>query len=205
MYPDSTFVVITEGLHAPAESQGTLYSNACAAGLVTNFIETLEVGDTSCAQSPEIIFSSVGRFPLVAADARPAEVDRHGNNQIGVAERKAVTVAVAAAIDALKRSTVGLGNGVGLRAGTFQTTYDGKGGQTTTLTNCAFATDVTVSGTFVWGADKSFVADLTVSGTGAAGGTLHVEGTWQAPGRVGKFKVSGTLGNRNVGVLVPEA
>jgi len=49
------------------------------------------------------------------------------------------------------------------------------------------------------------VADLTVSGTGTAGGNLHVEGTWEAPGPVGNFTISGTLGGRQVAVLVPEA
>ena len=49
------------------------------------------------------------------------------------------------------------------------------------------------------------MADLMVSGTGTAEGTLHVDGAWQAPGPAGKFKVSGTLGGKNVAVLVPEA
>lgn len=92
---------------------------------------------------------------------------------------------------------------MGLRAGTFQTNYGANGGQTTTLTNCVFASDVTVNGTFTWGSDLSFVADLSVSGAGTAGGTLHVEGTWEAPGPVGNFKVSGTLGAMNVAVLMP--
>ena len=70
---------------------------------------------------------------------------------------------------------------------------------------CTFAKDVTVNGTVVWGADLSLVADLTVSGVGTAGGTLHVEGTWQAPGPVGNFKVSGALRGKQVAVLVPEA
>src|ERR1019366_1513595 len=95
------------------------------------------------------------------------------------------------------------GNGVGLRAGTFQTSFDTNGNQTTTLTDCAFAKDVSVNGTVMWGADKSFVADLTVSGTGTAGGTLHVEGTWEAPGPVGNLRISGTLGGLRVAVLVP--
>jgi hypothetical protein len=47
-------------------------------------------------------------------------------------------------------------------------------------------------------------ADLTVSGTGTAGGTLHIDGTFSAPGPVGNFKVSGTLGGKQVAVLVPE-
>ena len=116
-----------------------------------------------------------------------------------------VSVAVATAIDALKRTFVGSGNGVGLRAGTFQSSIDGNGNQTTSLTDCVFANDVTVNGTVLWGAGKSFVADLTVSGMGTAGGTLHVEGTWEAPGPVGNFKISGTLDGLRVAVLVPEA
>jgi len=199
LFPDSTFLIVPEGLHVPA-----VYSQ-CGLSLITNLIETLQVGDTSCLKTQEVIFPALGRFPLVAEDARPAGIDPDGNNQIGVAERKVVTVAVATAIDALKRSTVGSGNGVGLRAGAFQTSIDTNGNQTTTLTDCVFAKDVTVNGTVVWGADKSFVADLTVSGTGTAGGTLHVEGTWEAPGPFGKFEISGTLGGRRVAVLVPEA
>jgi len=57
----------------------------------------------------------------------------------------------------------------------------------------------------VTGAKERANGDLTVSGTGTAGGTLHVEGTWEAPGPVGKFKVSGALGGRQVALLVPEA
>jgi hypothetical protein len=49
------------------------------------------------------------------------------------------------------------------------------------------------------------VADLTVSGTGTSGGTLHVEGGWLVPGPVGNFTVTGTLGGKQVAVLVPEA
>ncbi len=148
---------------------------------------------------------ALGRFPLQAADARPAEIDPDGTNQIGEDERKVVTVAVATALDALKRTSIGDGTGVGLRAGTFETSFDDNGNQTITLTNCAFAKDVTVNGAVVWGGDLSLAADLKVSGTGTAGGTLHLEGTWQAPGSVGNFKISGTLGGRQVAVLVPEA
>jgi hypothetical protein len=133
-------------------------------------------------------------------------INPSGTNQIGLAERKVVTVTVAAATDALQRSFIGPGDGVRLRAGTFHTNF-GPTAWTTTLTGCAFATDVTVSGTITWGfgSDNSVVADLVVSGSGTAGGTLHVEGFWQVPGPVGNFKVSGMLGGRAVAVLVPEA
>jgi len=196
LFPDSTFVSIAGGVHH-SDSSG----NQCAQGLMLNFIETLQVGDTSCAATPETIWPAVGRFPLLAEDARPAEVDPEGVNEIGSAERKVATVAVATATDAAQRLTINFGDGVGLRAGTFHTDF-GSTAVTITLSNCVFAKDVTVNGTVVWG--STFQADLTVSGLGTAGGTLHVEGTFQAPGPVGKFKVSGMLGGKQVAVLVPE-
>jgi hypothetical protein len=140
------------------------------------------------------------------ADARPAEVDSSGTNQIGLAERKTVSVAVAAAFDALQRSLIGSGSGVGLRGGAFQTVFGGATFfSTTTLTNCSFSTDLIVNGTLNWGYDNSIVADLTVSGPGTAGGSLHITGFWENPGPVGKFSVTGTLGGKQVAVLVPEA
>ena len=104
---------------------------------------------------------------------------------------------------------------MGLRGGTFSTDYGDFTTWTAILADCAFAEDVLVSGTVTWvpaspailgnPGDGSFTADLTVTGMGTQGGTLHVEGKWQAPGPVGKFKVTGTLGGKNVAVLVPEA
>jgi len=196
LFPGSTFVTVAEAGH------GTVFTE-CGATLASQFIETLRVGDTTCAQTPETVWPAVGRFPMLAAEALPAEVDPNGDNRIGVAERRIVTVAVATSTDAVQRSILGSGDGVGLRTGTFHTDY-GSDAWTTTLTGCAFSKDVIVDGTVIWGLDKSFVADLTVSGSGTAGGTLHVEGAWQAPGPVGKFKISGTIGGHPVAVLVPE-
>ena len=103
----------------------------------------------------------------------------------------------------MQRSIIFFGDGVGLRGGTLHT--DCSGLWTTTLTNCAFAEDLTVNGTVTWAHAGSFVADLTVNGSGTAGGTLHVEGTWPAPSPVDNFKVSGTPGGTQVAALVPEA
>jgi pimeloyl-ACP methyl ester carboxylesterase len=199
LFPESTFAKVAEAGHV------TVVWSQCVVNLQSNFFETLQVGDTTCTKTPETVSAAIGRFPFVAADARAAEIDSGGGNEIGIAERKVVTVAIATAVDALKRSTIGNGNGVGLRSGTFQSSVDMNGNQTTTLTNCVFATDVTTNGSLVWGADRSFVADLTISGSATSGGNLHVEGSWEAPGSVGKFKVSGMLGRRRVAVLVPEA
>ena len=167
------------------------------------FIETLQTGDTSFAKTPAAIFPALGRFPFVVEDARPAQPNSSGNNQIGIAERKTVSVAVAAAIDALQRTLIGSGSGVGLRGGTFNTVFNGPV-WTVTLTNCAFATDVIVNGAFVWGSDNSIIGDLTLSGPGTAGGTLHINGFFDIPGPVGNFSLTGTLGGKRVAVLVPK-
>jgi len=167
--------------------------------------ETLQVGDISCTQTPETVWPAVGRFPLMATNARAADVNPDGHNEIGEEERKVVTVALATALDALKRTSIGAGTGVGLRAGTFATAIDAQGNQVMSLTDCVFAKDVIVNGAVVWMTNRSLTADLTVSGTGTAGGKLHVEGAWEAPGPVGNFKVSGSIGGHQVAVLVPEA
>jgi len=198
LFPQSTFVTVAEAGHV------TFGWSQCSANLQSQFLETQQVGDTRCAETPETVWPALGRFPLIAADARPAEVDPAGANEIGVPERKVVTVAVATVIDALKRSTLGSGNGLGLRAGAFQSTVDANGNQITSLGNCSFATDVIVNGTVTWGSDMSLVADLTVSGSGTAEGALHIAGAFEAPGPVGSFKISGELGGRKLAVLVPE-
>ena len=199
LFPNSTTVIVEEAGHE------TVGWTQCARNLVTQFIENLQPGDTSCANTPETVWPAVGRFPFLVADARPAEVDSSGTNQIGRAERKTVSVAVATAFDALQRSLIGSGSGGGLRGGTFQTVFGGATFfSTTTLTNCS-STDLLVNGTLNWGYDNSIVADLTVSGPGTAGGSLHITGFWENPGPVGKFSVTGTLGGKQVAVLVPEA
>jgi hypothetical protein len=117
-----------------------------------------------------------------------------------------VSVAVAAAVDAIQRSIINTnnGNGFGLRGGTFHTDYEAT--WTITLTNCAFAKDVIVNGTIYWFGDNSLQADLTLSGPGTGGGNLTITGGWLVfGGPLGNFSVTGTLGGKQVAVLVPEA
>jgi pimeloyl-ACP methyl ester carboxylesterase len=200
LFPNNTNIIVAEAGHE------TVGWTQCARNLVAQFIENLQPGDTSCASTPETVWPAVGRFPNLVEDARPAKIDSSGTNQIRHAERKTVSVALATAFDALQRSLIGSGSGVGLRGGTFQTVFSGATSfATTTLTNCSFATDLIVNGTLSWGYDNSIVADFTVSGPGTAGGSLHVTGFWENPGPVGNFSVTGTLGGKHVAVLVPEA
>jgi hypothetical protein len=213
LYPDSVFVQVAEAGHV------SVGWSSCAANLASDFIRNLKVSNTKCAATPETVWPAVGRFPLHASDAVPAQIDTTGKNKIGTDERKVVTVAVAAVIDAWQREYIAPDiYAVGLRGGTVvQDWSDWPNSVKVTLTNCAFAEDVIVTGTstfspgtscfnaFAGAGDWSFSADVTVTGTGTKGGTLHIEGKWEAPGPVGNFKVTGTLGGQNVAVLVPEA
>ena len=123
LFPESTYVQVAEAGHV------SVGWSQCAANLATQFVETLEVGNTACASTPETVWPAVGRFPLLAKAAVPATPDSSGLNQIDQAESQVVTVAVAAVTDALQRSIIGQGSGVGLRAGTFQTSYGNYGQQ----------------------------------------------------------------------------
>ena len=194
LFPSRTLVTVANSRH---ETTGW---TLCGRELANQMIETLSPGDTRCASTAEYIWPAVGRFPVLAKRARAAAPDKSGTNQIGDAERRVVSVAVATAVDALQRSLIGSGTGVGLRGGTFQTSdYVNY-----TLVNCMFSRDVAVSGTIIWGFDFSISTDLTISGTGTAGGTLHITGLWgQFP--AGVFSITGELGGKNVAVLVPEA
>jgi len=198
LFPESALVTVAEAGHI------TVGWSTCAANLVAQFVETRHVGSTSCVRTPQVVFPAVGRFSLFAKDASPAVIDPTGHNQLRLYDRKVVTVAVAAAVDALQRSTIGSGSDHCLRAGWFTTVY-GATSQTSTLNNCYFTSDVGVTGLVRWRSDNSFEADLAVHGEGTVGGILHVAGTWRAPGPVGYFKVTGTIGGLNVALLVPEA
>ncbi len=199
LFPASKLVRVAESGHV------TVLWTQCAAKLASQFVENLDPGDTSCSQTPETVWPAVGRFPRLAAHAHPARIDPASQNAAGIDERRVVTAAVAAATDALQRSTFFTGGGVGLRGGSFQTDYSDGTIWRTTLTDCAFVEDVKVSGQINWVPSGAVTADLDVAGSGTKGGHLHVEGTWQAPGPVGVLKVTGTLGGSRVAVVVPAA
>jgi pimeloyl-ACP methyl ester carboxylesterase len=145
LFPNSSFVKFQEVGHYTVEF------SPCAEQLAAMFIESLSAGDTSCANEPFLLYPAVGRFPKLVQNARAAEIDPNGSNEVNEAERKTATVAVATAIDALQRSIIGSGSSFCLRGGTFQTNYDIA--WTTTLTECAFASDLVVNGNFVFGAN----------------------------------------------------
>lgn len=143
--------IAADATTVPVTGAGTLGGDwpPCARDLISESAFTLRIDDKACAQSPETVWPAVGRFPLLASQARPADVDPGGVNEIGVEERKVAAVAVAAITDALQRGLVGgPGHGVGLRGGSFSVAWGPQ--LTLTLVDCAFSADVRVSGMVTW-------------------------------------------------------
>jgi hypothetical protein len=176
---------------------------------VQGFVATLELGDTSCADTPEFSIPAVGGFPLVAADATPAQPFGSGGNEVGRAERRVAAVAAAAVRDALARAELAFGGrgevrSHGLRGGRVTFSFTGEHGLDwiIRLEGVRFAEDVTLDGVVRWtGPDVR--ASLLVSGAGTAGGHLSVrmdrfpEGRWA--------RITGELGGRAVRLRVPQA
>jgi hypothetical protein len=202
---------------APDSSSPPLASivRQCPPDLNSEFVTSLRIEDPACARLPETVWPAVGRYPLLAAEARPADLDAGGGNEIGIEERKVAAVAVAAITNALQRALVGGQRyGAGLHGGSFAVAWGPQ--LTLTLFNCAYTADVWVSGLVTWAhadifgsggflpAYRPLTADLVISGPGTVGGTLHVAGSWRSKDPDGHFSVTGALGGKQVAVLVPE-
>lgn len=195
-FPKGEFVQVASSGHV------TSGFGQCGTNISNHFLETLQPGDTSCAQTPETVWPGVGRFPLFAVDALPATpgIGNHGT----VDDLKVVSVAVATMRDALQRTTLGSIGGVGLRGGTWTDTV-GATSQVITLNGCLFTEDVSLSGTITYGFDTSVSASLSVTLSDGTTVTLNVTGSFLQPGPVGNFFVTGSIGGRQIAALVPEA
>lgn len=204
LIPHSTFEVIAGAGH---EAVGW---SPCAAALLVKLIETLRTDGLRCSD-PTVawIYPAVGRFPLYARDARPLQVDPAGNNHVDVGGRRVAGVAVATALDAVRRAAITRGataGSTGLRGGSFSVSYPSSGDWVFTLAGCRLAGDVIVSGTATWFADNSVAADLAVTGPDGLAGTLHVSGAYFVSGAApGNFHISGQLGGKTLALLLPEA
>ncbi len=195
-FPQSTFVSVASSGHVTAAF------GLCGTTISITFLETLQTGDTTCAQTSEIVWPAVGRFPLSVEDALPAEPDE--GNRGTTRDLQIVSIAVATMKDALQRTTLGSASGACLRGGTFEDAI-GSIFQLVTLSGCLFSQDVAISGTITYGTDTSVTATLAVAVAGGAPQTIDVTGAFLKPGPVGAFHVTGQFDHRHVAALVPES
>jgi len=203
LFPDSHYVEIAGAGH------GAAFWSSCALDLVQGFVATLELGDTSCADTPEFSIPAVGEFPRVAGDATPARPFGSGRNEVGKSERRVAAVAAAAVRDALARAELAFGGpgevrSRGLRGGRVRFRFTGADGLDwiIRLDRVRFAEDVRLDGVIRW-IGPTVRASLRVSGAGTAGGHLWIrmhhfpEGRWA--------RITGELGGRAVRLRVPQA
>ncbi len=137
-----------------------------------------------------------GRFPLLTRDAVAATVVPGSGRLPTHLDRKAAAVATATVTDGFRRAFQQGTDGVGLRGGTFATSFTGNA-VALSFSNARLATDLAVTGD----ASLSF-GDTTVTPSGAAAGTLHITGVWSGPGATA-LNIDGHLGGRPVHVTVP--
>jgi pimeloyl-ACP methyl ester carboxylesterase len=195
-FPRGHHVVIANSFHVNALPHAR--SN-CAAGLVRQFIEQLEIGDEGCA-------AAVAPVPLVSRFARHVrELDAAhalAGNQVGVAQLRAVTAALATCEDAIVRAEEnGPGTGIGLRGGTF-IAVAAPSGYRLLLRHLHWTEDMSVSGSIDWPGPSGLVrAELEVRGPQDAHGKLRLR--WPEGVGDGVAMADGTLGGRPVVAAAP--
>jgi hypothetical protein len=165
-------VIIANSFHVNALPHAR---SECGAVLVRRFIETLDVGDDSCAAAVPRVHL-VARFARHVSELAPAR--GLAGNAGGDDVLRVVSAALMTSEDVIVRvGAEGVGNGVGLRGGSFdaRATVAGYRAQ---LQDVRWTEDVSVSGTVQWparGTDGAATADLVVAGTAGVRGSLTLQ------------------------------
>jgi pimeloyl-ACP methyl ester carboxylesterase len=166
-----TFVRIANSFHVNALRHAR---SGCAAEIARRFIETMSVGDTSCAaEVPPLRL--VPRFAVHAAQLKPAEA--LPGNRAGDAQLRRVSAAVMTAGDVLARlGGNSSGRGVGLRGGTFRVESDSSAVHIA-LSQVRWSEDLAISGNIDGPAARTGMvrARLRLEAAEGRGGELQVE------------------------------
>ncbi len=195
-FPRGHQVIVANSFHVNALPHAR---SDCAAGLVRQFVEQLEIGDEECAAAVPAV-PLVSRFARHLRELDPAHA--LAGNQAGVEQLRAVTAALATCEDAIVRvEENGPGTGIGLRGGTF-IAVAAPSGYRLLLRDVHWTEDMSVSGSVDWPGRSGLVhAELQVRGPQGARGTLQLQ--WPEGVGDGVAMASGTLGGRTVVAVAP--
>jgi pimeloyl-ACP methyl ester carboxylesterase len=186
----------------------------CARAIDLHFIETLQVGDTRCARDTHAPFHAFGapatnavplrgvdRFPRLASQGLPAQVDHAGNDMSTRADRQVARVAWSTVADAFIQATRLSGNkGRGLRGGTFTVRHTNVA-TIIVYRHSRFSDDVGMSGTATLNlATNAINAHVAVEVRGSQGGMLSFHGFLFDPSQP-MVQVRGQIGQRSVALL----
>jgi pimeloyl-ACP methyl ester carboxylesterase len=195
-FPRGHQVIVANSFHVNALPHAR---SDCAAGLVRQFIEQLEIGDDGCAGAVPAV-PLVSRFARHLRELDPAHA--LAGNQAGDAQLRAVSAALATCEDAIVRvEENGPGTGIGLRGGTF-IAVAAPSGYRLLLRRVHWTEDMSVSGSIDWPGRSGLVhAELEVRDPQGARGTLQLQ--WPEGVGDGVAMASGTLGGRTVVAAAP--
>jgi pimeloyl-ACP methyl ester carboxylesterase len=200
-WPNAQLLNIGGALHGAA-----LWS--CGPDRVRSFLTSPGALQEPCDPAELPAFRAVGEFPPTSSAARPLEIDPAGTDTTTETDRRLAATALEAALDANSVSTrqPGLGTGVGLRGGTFETSGDDTQFQIDLHDN-RFASDVAVNGTMVFPFDGSTpTIDITFTTDDGTTGHLTVDAHWEqgrSAAEPNVVPVRGTIEDRQVALLLP--
>jgi pimeloyl-ACP methyl ester carboxylesterase len=197
LFPQSTFIELHNSGHHTAVAD----QYQCADALIQRFLATLATGDASCAHATESGVPAPGRFPRRTRDAVPASATADSDRTSPRRDRQVAAVASATVTDAYRRVEQDFADGVGLRGGTFATSF-GDNAILVSFSKTRFASDLAVTGEASLTFGDSTVLDATVTVRGARTGRLHITGVWSGHGAT-VLTIDGRVGVRPIHVTVP--
>jgi pimeloyl-ACP methyl ester carboxylesterase len=186
-FPRGRQIVVTNGFHVNALPHSR---SECPAEISRHFIETLDVGDTSCLHS-------IAEVRLVSAFVRRVRelppADALSGNQATSAQLQSVTGAVLTVGDAIARiASSTTGRGKGLRGGSFAIASAADGTRVL-LNDLRWAEDLGVSGNVFRPLHSGAgAADIVVVGPDGRKGTLSVR--WREGESRARARVTGNFG-----------
>ena len=199
MFPRNRVVELASSGHHTALNA----RSACSWSLIQDFLEDLALDDARCARADVFHFPGVGRFPRVAAAARPAAVAGRAEDDSTPSDRRVATVVAATITDASRRLfMVGpIDGGRALRGGVVTGDFDDTGAFVD-LGLARFTEDVAVTGRPRYDFEsQSIEANVALSGDGLTG-QVQVSGRWFTD-EATVLMVDGQIGGRRVVLRVP--
>ena len=197
-FPNSTLVTIEGAGHTPMG-----YSD-CADRIAATFVETLAIGDTTCASEPSFVWAVIPSFPEHASDAEQAQKIPGATDRSSDSDRKVATAAMRTVLDGFIRSFWQTGSEPGLRGGAFVADYGGPRRAEITFEVTRFVDDLAVSGR-VWWTYASGALEGDLEFRGASAGSVHLTGDFGAGfagNHYGAVKIRGTIGLHEVALQI---
>ncbi len=178
----------------------------CARAIARHFLRTLQTGDTGCARTPSFVGAAVAEAPRTASEATQAS--RLAGDASRPGDRRVTTAAVRTVLDAWLRSfriPGAVGDGTGLRGGTFDFDYESSDeGAVVNLAGATYVRNVDVTGrSRLAYADSTLTMALDVDGPAAADTRLRATGTWDFGAPFRAFEVTGSVRGRTLHLRVP--